>query len=277
LRHQTDIEGVVVNRKPDFAAACVLLAALLMIPVQAQSPAESEIAPLPESRWSESVQAAAADFLSTGMRNLAATYANRAEVAEASLPHLAYLWTASVLPPRDRALLSLRTAWLTNSEYLWAHRAGLALREGLADADLVRIAQGPNADGWSEFDRLLLVAADEMHIDSFVSDPTWAGLSERYSTAQMIDTIDTAGALTMHAGAARIEIGVSIAFGPARKPRLVAFITASLIVHIRKNARVALGCAPRSRSRCRRSSSLQIIDRIGSHWISLTISRSTPI
>jgi alkylhydroperoxidase family enzyme len=212
LRHQTDIEGVVVNRKPDFAAACVLLAALLMIPVQAQSPAESEIAPLPESRWSESVQAAAADFLSTGMRNLAATYANRAEVAEASLPHLAYLWTASVLPPRDRALLSLRTAWLTNSEYLWAHRAGLALREGLADADLVRIAQGPNADGWSEFDRLLLVAADEMHIDSFVSDPTWAGLSERYSTAQMIDTIDTAGALTMHAGAAN-SIGVAIEAG----------------------------------------------------------------
>lgn len=169
-----------------------------------------------ESQWSESVREAAAAFESTGMRNLAATYANRPEVAEASLPHLAYLWTDSVLPPRDRALLSLRTAWLTGSEYLWAHRAGLALREGLSEADLVGIARGPNSNGWSEFERLLLLAADEMHVDSFISDATWAGLSKRYDTAQMIDTIDTAGALTMHAGAAN-SIGVQIEAGVVQR------------------------------------------------------------
>ena len=182
----------------------------------AQVPAAPRVAPLPESQWSESVRAAAAGFEATGMRNLAATYAQRSEVAEASLPHLAYLWTESLLPPRDRALLSLRTAWLTGSEYLWAHRAGLALREGLRDADLVRIARGPNADGWRAFDRLLLLAADEMHIDSFISDATWAGLSERYGTAQMIETVDTAGALTMHAGAAN-SLGVQIEAGVAER------------------------------------------------------------
>lgn len=140
---------------------------------QAQIPAAPRIAPLPEAEWSDSVREVVAGFESTGMHNLAATYANRAEVAEASLPHLAYLWTESVLPARDRALLTLRTAWLTGSQYLWAHRAGLAVQEGLTEADLVRIARGPNADGWSAFDRLLLLAADEMHIDSFISDATW--------------------------------------------------------------------------------------------------------
>lgn len=187
--------------------------------LMAQVPSTPRVAPLPESEWSDATREAAAVFLPTGMRNLAATYANRSEIAEASLPHLAYLWTESVLPPRDRALLVLRTAWLTGSEYLWAHRAGLAKREGLSDADLVRIARGPNADGWSDFDRLLLLAADEMHVDSFISDATWAGLSERYNTAQLIDTIDTAGALTMHADAAnslgvQIEAGIADRFPP---------------------------------------------------------------
>jgi len=201
-----------VNRYLRLAAVAVVFTAMLMTSVSAQSPSTPRIAPLAESEWSETVREAAAVFESTGMRNLAASYANRPEVAEASLPHLAYLWTESVLPPRDRALLSLRTVWLTGSEYLWAHRAGLTMREGLNAADLIRIARGPNEPGWSDFDRLLLLAADEMHIDSFISDSTWAGLSERYDTAQMIDTIDTAGALTMHAGAAN-SIGVQIEAG----------------------------------------------------------------
>lgn len=197
-------------------AAVAVLAAISLASVSAQSPSQPRIPPLPESEWSEAVRESAAVFEATGMRNLAATFANRSEVAEASLPHLAYLWTESVLPPRDRALLSLRTAWLTNSEYLWAHRAGLALREGLSDTDLIRIAHGPNAEGWSRFDRLLLLAADEMHIDSFISDATWEGIAESYSTAQLIDTIDTAGALTMHAGAAN-SIGIAIEAGVAER------------------------------------------------------------
>lgn len=198
----------------------------------AQIPATPRVAPLPESDWTEATRTAAAVFESTGMRNLAATYANRSEVAEAALPHLAYLWTESVLPPRDRALLVLRTAWLTGSDYLWAHRAALARREGFADADLRRIAQGPAADGWSDFDRLLLMAADEMHVDSFISDATWAGLAERYDTAQLIDTIDTAGALTMHADAAnslgvQIEAGITDRF-PAGIPRVAAALRTNI-------------------------------------------------
>jgi alkylhydroperoxidase family enzyme len=51
-------------------------------------------------------------------------------------------------------------------------------------------------------------------------------LSERYDTAQLIDTIDTAGAMTMHAGAAnslgvRIEAGVAQRF-PTGIPRIAA-------------------------------------------------------
>jgi 4-carboxymuconolactone decarboxylase len=207
----------------------VVLSVLLLavaVPAQTRAQATSRIAPLAESQWTDAVRDAARTFEATGMGNLAATYANNPAVAEAALPHLGYIWTGSVLPPRDRALLALRTAWLTRSEYLWAHRAALARREGFVDTDLERVARGPDADGWGAFDRLLLRAADEMHIDSFISDATWAGLSERYDTAQMIDTIDTVGALTMNAGAAnslgvRIENGVADRL-PASIPYRVA-------------------------------------------------------
>ena len=103
-----------------------VVASLVVAFVQAQPLGSPRIDPLPEFEWSEATRDVIAGFESTGMRHLAATYANREEVAVASLPHLAYLWTDSVLPPRARALLMLRTAWLAESEYLWAHRAALA-------------------------------------------------------------------------------------------------------------------------------------------------------
>ena len=88
-------------------------------------------------------------------------------------------------------MLGLRAAWLARSSYLWAHRATLARRAGLTDADLRRIAQGPDAPGWDPFEATLLRAADELHVDSFISDASWKTLSARFDLPQMIDTIDT--------------------------------------------------------------------------------------
>ena len=55
----------------------------------------------------------------------------------------------------------------------------------------------------------MLRAADELHIDSFISDATWKTLSARYDIKQMVDTIDTVGALTMHAGVMN-SLGVQV-------------------------------------------------------------------
>ena len=71
---------------------------------------------------------------------------------------------------------------------------------GLTDDEIARIARGPDAAGWDPFDAAVLRAADELHIDSFVSDATWQVLSTRYDLNQLIDTVDTVGTLTMHAG-----------------------------------------------------------------------------
>jgi 4-carboxymuconolactone decarboxylase len=99
----------------------------------------------------------------------------------------------STLPARERELLILRTGWLCRSEYEWGQHVIIAKGVGVTDDEIGRVMVGPDADGWTPFDAALLRAADELHSDSFVSDATWAALSERFDTQQMIDVIFAVG------------------------------------------------------------------------------------
>jgi alkylhydroperoxidase family enzyme len=119
------------------------------------------------------------------------------------LPYTEFLLTKSTLPARDRELLWLRTAWLARSDYLWAQRAPAARRAGVSEAELTRIALGPDAPGWDPFDAALLRAADELHVDAFVSDATWAVLARRYDANQLTDLLYGIGEIAMHATFAR--------------------------------------------------------------------------
>jgi len=91
------------------------------------------------------------------------------------------------LPARDRELLILRTGWNCGAEYEWAQHARLALGCDISADEIARVALGPEADGWSDFDTVLLRAADELHSDSVISDATWAVLASRYDTQQLIE------------------------------------------------------------------------------------------
>jgi len=190
------------------AAAPLVVAAALLFQVPAHG-AGPRVTPVPEAQRTAEQQALAARFGSTGLPNAVAAYLNHPVLAEHILPYEHYVWTASTLPKRHRALIGLRTAWLTRSEYLWAHRTGAARDAGLTDDDLQRIARGPRASGWDTFEATLLRAADELHVDSFVSDATWHALSARYNTNQLVDLVDGVGAITMHAGAFN-SMGVEI-------------------------------------------------------------------
>ena len=99
----------------------------------------------------------------------------------------------STLPPRERELLILRTGWLCRSEYEWGQHVIIAKGVGVTDEEIERVKAGPDAPGWTPFDEALLRAADELHNDAFISDATWAALSERYDTRQMIDVIFAVG------------------------------------------------------------------------------------
>ena len=60
-------------------------------------------------------------------------------------------------------------------------------------AIIARLKEGPKAKGWSEHESALLQVADDLYENSVVSDATWAALSKKYSTEQLMDAVFTVG------------------------------------------------------------------------------------
>ena len=57
------------------------------------------------------------------------------------------------------------------------------------DVELRRIAVGPDADGWNDFDAAHLRLADELYRNSYVTDQTWTTLGVRYNLLQMVEAV----------------------------------------------------------------------------------------
>jgi 4-carboxymuconolactone decarboxylase len=115
----------------------------------------------------------------------------------------------STLPPRVRELVILRTAALAGSSYEWAHHTVIGRSTGLGDDEIARIREGPAAVGWSDEDRVVLGAVDELHGGNDLSEPTWLALSARWNTQQLMDMVMTVGFYTMTAmslNAFRVDI-----------------------------------------------------------------------
>jgi 4-carboxymuconolactone decarboxylase len=99
----------------------------------------------------------------------------------------------SSLPVRERELVILRVGWRCRAEYEFGQHTLIARQSGLSDAEIERVTLGPDAPGWSELDRVLLRATDELLDDAFVSDASWQALSAHYSTEQLIDLVFLVG------------------------------------------------------------------------------------
>ena len=92
----------------------------------------------------------------------------------------------------------------------------IGLNCGMTEGEMEMVKAGPDA-AWSAADRLLLVAADELHHDSTLSDATWAGLTELYTTEQVLDVIATVGnyhfvSMLLNATQVQLDPGVPDAF-----------------------------------------------------------------
>ncbi|KKK46064.1 MAG: Carboxymuconolactone decarboxylase family protein [Candidatus Lokiarchaeum sp. GC14_75] len=117
----------------------------------------------------------------------------------------------SDIPPREKEIIILRIAWLSQSEYEWEHHvAGAKQAKLFSDEVIKRIKQGPEAEGWDFFDASLVRAVDELYAKNCMSDSTWKILSERYKTNQLIEILFIVGyynllALTMNSLGAQVE------------------------------------------------------------------------
>ena len=160
--------------------------------------AQPRLRPLADTELSDEQRSLVASFGGTfgadaGFRTLLV----HPELVRGVLPFANYILAESTLTPRHRELLILRTAWLTQSTYLWAKHTPRARAAGLTERDLERVAANVRSAQADSFEDILLRAADELHQYSFIRDATWAALAKQFSVHQLMDATFTVAELTM--------------------------------------------------------------------------------
>lgn len=199
----------------------------------------SRVAPLLPPEWEPvvhdavSVFPSARDFVlsrynepgARGMHGIGALLQYPA-LAKAFLTFNNHVATASSVSKRVRELLILRISWLRRSEYEFVQHLTLARNAGLSDAEIERVQDGPDAEGWQPVDADLVRCVDELHADARIQDATWARLSAHFSTEQLMDIVFAVGCYDLLAKAfktfgVQLEPGVE-ALEPEARARMHA-------------------------------------------------------
>ena len=95
---------------------------------------------------------------------------------------------AGTLSPRERELAVLRSAWICGAPYEWGEHVDIGKeRAGLTAEEVERCTQGSKAEGWSEHDRAVLKAVEELHMHHMISDETWAVLAKSWNDQQLTE------------------------------------------------------------------------------------------
>lgn len=125
--------------------------------------------------------------------NIFKTLSNHPELLRRWLVFGNHILGKSSLPFRERELLILRIGYLCQAGYEWGQHVLISQAGGMSDDEIRRVKQGADAEGWSEVDRALIRATDELHGDAHISDATWQALAEHFDDKQMMDIVFTVG------------------------------------------------------------------------------------
>lgn len=156
------------------------------------------IAPLRDSEMTEEQQhrAAKARDADGGLLDIFRTLVRAPDAFRAFQWWGGYVLSRNHLSPRDREILILRTGWLCKSGYEWTQHHRIGLQSGLTAEEIEHIKTGANAPNWTPEERALLLAADDLHNDQFVSEDTWAQLHGHFNERQLMDVVFTCGQYT---------------------------------------------------------------------------------
>lgn len=132
-----------------------------------------------------------------GPPNILYTIAHHPALLPPFLAFSATLAMRGVLPRRESEILALRAAWNCASPFEWGHHVEYGEAEGLTPEHVAAIAEGPDADVWSDDERLLLRAADALHASQTLPDGLFDALRARWSPAQIVEITFVVGHYTM--------------------------------------------------------------------------------
>ena len=133
----------------------------------------------------------------SGTVNIVRTIAHHSGLLGPFLGFAGALALEGVLSRRISELLALRAIWNCQSAFEWGHHVVFARAAGLLDEEIERVPFGPDHPDWSEDDRLLLRAADELHARQDLTQETWFALRRTYSDAQLVELPFVVGQYTM--------------------------------------------------------------------------------
>jgi 4-carboxymuconolactone decarboxylase len=104
------------------------------------------------------------------------------------------------LAPLIRELVILRVAWRTRSGYEWNQHRRMGAEEGLTNAQIRAVREGPRAAVWTPLERALLTAVDEMADGFVVSETTWHELAASFDASQLLELLFVVGGYLCLAG-----------------------------------------------------------------------------
>ncbi|MGH9887499.1 MAG: carboxymuconolactone decarboxylase family protein [bacterium] len=157
---------------------------------------------MPQAQWTDEQREIMAPMLNgKGLggqaTNIFTTLLNHPRLMKRWMVFANYVLFKSTLPARDRELAILRIGWLCQAGYEFGQHVLIARQAGISDAEIERLKVGHEAPGWSDVDRTVLTATDELHSDAFVSDATYAQLTQFYSIEQIMDLVFAVGNYTL--------------------------------------------------------------------------------
>lgn len=146
------------------------------------------VTPLPLDEWDESL-----DFIKQDMNgrpiNVHSLMAHNPELLKAWWSFRNYSVQGGALGKRYGELVILRVATHMKAWYEWGSHVERGLACGLSREEIDRVKVGAAAAAWSEAERALLNAIDELVVAHGIRPQTHAQLREHFSVAQIMDII----------------------------------------------------------------------------------------
>ncbi|RJF91294.1 carboxymuconolactone decarboxylase family protein [Sphingomonas cavernae] len=173
------------------------------------------IPPVPREGWTDEIRQFFAimegpQTIEQGTRfNAQAIMANHPELSTAWAHYNKFVARELEIPDSLREIAILRTAWNLQAGYEWYQHRIIGRRCGLSEEQLEALKEGEGAPVWSEDERLVIRAADEICANAEASAETIESLLQRFGPRQLLEilwTIGTYGMLAWIFNSLRIPI-----------------------------------------------------------------------
>lgn len=165
----------------------------------------SRLTPLPVSEWTDEERellrgnlARADRFLSGApdappMPPILGLFARHPRLGAPWLAFSAALFEEATLEARVRELLILRVGWRTECTYLWEQHVSMGETAGLTPQQVAAVRGAADAPVWTDEERDLLQATDQLIEEHVLDDTTWNRLASRLDERQLLEALFVVG------------------------------------------------------------------------------------